>query len=759
MRRVAASTVAVLLLLGFGLLVPRAAAAAATAVVRLDPANSLITDGSADLVVTGTVAPDTTLSKATVSIGLSTHLVDTLGAVDSWYSGESRPPLATVGSSTLGKIPAGSSKTFSVTIPKAKLPAGYNLAALPLSITVAENGHTVTTQRSTVQVQRKTPTNPLALDLVVPLTLPADPALFGPAGDARTKAWAAAIGPGSRIDRLLTAFRGIEVTWLVDPAMLSPAAASDENVPAATEVAADTGPSTSSPSATSSSSSPSGSSTASTASSSTTTDSGSVTGSQDISTDSADLLAERLLGRLQSLGTGQSIWWTAYDDPDVTALSGSAQGRTLLTRRLAVALPSQLAELSTTRAILPVDDLTTSSLATITSTWRSAAGSGTKTGPVALLPLRTVANSSTAIQTDQRSLAGTSGALFYSDDLTADLTGADPAAGAARFLADTLAMYQQQPSRQRSVGVVLPRRTTASPETLAAAVRATTGAGWVKTRTAAAAEAALTKAPSATLLPRPQKAPSPAPVFPLSRELLATLDRQRHRMDVIAAILVDSDDVVSARTQALDVIGSTRWRGQPADLQTTSGLLGKGLRGIVEKVYVKPSSVNFFADSGKLPITIANDLNRPVHGISVELEPRKYLLRIKQQPDPVDLRAQSRSTLRAEVVAIAPGDVSVDVHLSDSAGRPVGTPDGVRQLKVSVRPTSSWIYWVLGIVAGLVLVIGLWRSLRRGPRRETLDPTTTAPTPHDAIVATDRPADRHDDRAEPRTRDEGTPDP
>ncbi|GAB3580067.1 DUF6049 family protein [Calidifontibacter terrae] len=788
MRAGAAWIVAVLLLLGFGLFLPGTAQATDTATVRLDPTASLISSGASDLVVKGTISSGSALSNATVAVNLSTRLVDTVSTVGSWYDGTSKPAMSQVGTTHVGPVTANGSASFTVTVPKAKLPTAYNLAALPMSITVSDGGRSVGSLRTTMELQRKAPTTPMALDVVVPLTLPADPALFGPTGDARTAAWVRAIGPGSRVNRLLTAFQGLPVTWVVDPALLEPAAASDVNVPAAPSVATDTqspapttsssAPTTTTPttttttatptttrptstSSTTSSGSPTASSTAaSTTSTSSTSESASASNSGftsvDISQDPAALLGQLLLGRLQQLGSGQSVWWTAYDDPDVSVLQTAS--KPLLQRRLAIALPSALSAISTTRVILPVDDLTTASLTAITSAWKSATGSS----PVALLPLRTVANSSSAIQTSQRKLSGTAGALFYSEDLTTDLTSTDPATGAQKFLANSLAIYQQFPSRQRSLSVVLPRSTTATPGTLAAAVRATTGADWMATRTTAQTDQALRSAPSATLLRTPQKPPAPAPATPLDHELLSILDRQRRRMDVISAILVDSDDVVTDRSRALDVVGSTRWRSHGSDLQATSGLLGDGLRGIVQKVYVKPSPVNFFADSGKLPLTITNDLNRPVHAISVELQPRKYLLRIKRQPAAVDLRAKSRTTLRAEVVAIAPGDVTVDVHLSDSAGRPVGTPNGVTQLKVSVRPTSSWIYWVLGIVAVLALVIGLLRSLRKGPRRQTVDPTTGTATPRDAIVAASRPAAVREDEPtdhDPRTPHEGTPDP
>jgi hypothetical protein len=45
---------------------------------------------------------------------------------------------------------------------------------------------------------------------------------------------------------------------------------------------------------------------------------------------------------------------------------------------------------------------------------------------------------------------------------------------------------------------------------------------------------------------------------------------------------------------------------------------------------------------------------------------------------------------------------------------------------VRVTPTGDWIYWGLGGLAGAILLLGIWRSVRRGPR-ETPQPTAAVP--------------------------------
>jgi len=67
-----------------------------------------------------------------------------------------------------------------------------------------------------------------------------------------------------------------------------------------------------------------------------------------------------------------------------------------------------------------------------------------------------------------------------------------------------------------------------------------------------------------------------------------------------------------------------------------------------------------------------------------------------------------------EVTSIAAGLVNVDAVLTTGNGTALGQD---AKLPVRVQPPATWIYWVLGGLAGIVLVLGTQRSLRRGSTR------------------------------------------
>jgi len=124
--------------------------------------------------------------------------------------------------------------------------------------------------------------------------------------------------------------------------------------------------------------------------------------------------------------------------------------------------------------------------------------------------------------------------------------------------------------------------------------------------------------------------------------------------------------------------------------------------------------VNFFADRGVLQVTVVNDLAVPVHDVHLTLTPAQPRLLIEQQPGPLKIGAKSRTNVPLDVTAIAAGLVPIEAVLTTPNGTPLGQN---ARVDVRVQPTSTWIYWVLGGLAGVVLVLGTYRSLRRGSTR------------------------------------------
>ena len=765
---------AALCLLPFG--ASRAVAAVSSSVrislIGNDPA---VSSPGQSVIVSGTLTNtgSATVDNPVVHLSINgERLLDTQSAARDWMSGKLDLPVQQVATGTTDPIAPGATTSFAVTIPGSKLKFSYGLASLPLAITVTDGRSSTAsairgTARSTLHQQNTTVVSPLRLTIVIPLTLPADPDLFGPSGATRTAAWERAVGPDSRVQRLLDAFEGMPVVFAVDPELLDPPAAADGNVPSATptptssSTSGTTQPSGGTSSAPSTDETQSGgttptpTSTAATGSDATnpadaatagaTGEESSASSSPSSSSSSAATptsptgriatAVEGLAARLAALDDPESVWWLPADDPDLVALHAAGQdGQALLRRDLTRALPDTASDISSTRVVIPVGD---ASRSVVTSAAKQLAGKGGDPA-IAVLPDRVIPAGSTATTTATHRVSGTSGVLTYDEGLSR-LFGASstsPGTQTGRLLTQSLAIYQQSPGSSRSLAIVAPRTGGANPTDLAARVGALETATWLRLRSGARTVASLGSAPKVTLLRQPRKG-TPYPVAParaITVAELRDLDLSRRQLAALQSVMVGGDEVLPQRTQALDIIGSTRWRGSVGRLASVADRDDAAVSSMLGKLSIRSSTINFFADSGDISVTIANDLNRPLHGVLLHLQPRKLFIQVPDAQKSVDIDANAHATTRFHIKAVGAGTVPVDALLHAPDGAPLGPPGAPSQLKINVHPTSGWIMWVLGALAALVLVIGLWRAARRGPRTASEATPAGEPTPEETIV-------------------------
>jgi hypothetical protein len=304
-----------------------------------------------------------------------------------------------------------------------------------------------------------------------------------------------------------------------------------------------------------------------------------------------------------------------------------------------------------------------------------------------------------------------------------------------QFLADSMALLGEWPgTRDRSVLVAAPRTFDGDPAVLRSLFAAVAAAPWLTTTTTdRILEASKKVDPEVLGLDRtPQSSPGPTPsaptggesptaadpltpgTSPLTVNQLRTMPQTQSAITGIASILDDGQLYGLRWTDAQDQVVSARWRGHPEGLRAVSAATSTAIRTVSRSVTVAPSSVNFFADQGVLPVTVVNALGVAIHDVHLKLTPAQPRLRIAQQPGPLRIGAKSRANVPLQVTAIAAGLVPIEAVLTTSNGTPLGKSALVN---VRVHPTSTWIYRVLGGLAGLVLILGTYRSLRQGSTR------------------------------------------
>jgi hypothetical protein len=531
--------------------------------------------------------------------------------------------------------------------------------ALPISI---ESGTSSLRTFAGYQVIKQY--QPMSIAWAVPLTLPPDADLFGPDGANRELAWAQAVGPQSRLGRILDATTDARVTWAVDPTL----------TPSLLPGAVDTSPATT----------------------------------------QEHLLRAALEGRIRDGASRHTPWVLPDTDADVAALVGASDSPSLVAALVSRATPVAQALGGRADVAWPSDPRTTSSTEGALSRLFGRTGLA---GEVTSASQRAVGPSGETPAAAQRSTSGVP-LLAYDAGLSALLArttaGDEGVLSTQQFVAESAALLNELPGTQgRSVFVAAPRTFDPDPTAARAFFAAAASIPWLTTTTtdaelSAARAAAPTQGAPVTLSAEPSTAAPPVLTSARVNGLEQTLDTVR------GVAQVREDGATFARTwaRATEQLASTRWRASPVGWNLVNGKIQAATRQTTTAVKVLAGTINFLADSGRLQITVTNGLDVPVRNIKVTVEASNPRLRIDSQPPILRIGAGSRATVSVGVTALAAGIVPLRTTLTTPDGTVIGQGADV---EVRVTPTGNWVYWALGGLAGVVLLLGIIRSFTRRP--------------------------------------------
>ena len=640
-------------------------AAAAQAVVQLTGVSPAVVAPGQPLVVTGTIRNDgdTPLARPTVRV-VAGAFDNTRAAVRDWAVQTGPAQGDVVGQARLkGNVAPGTAAGFRISIDGiASRRADATYGAVPLS--VETTGSAV---RTFAGYQRIKQYQPMAISWAVPLTLDPDPDLFGTGGTARETAWTSALDSSSRVTRVLDATQDAPVTWALDPS-LTPSLLPDP------------------------------------------IDSG-APGTQELA------LRTATESRITAQAGRHTPWVLPDTDADLGAVAGQS-GATGLVRDL-VERSADVAETLDGRSDIawPADGTYTSRAESgLRQLFRVPALAAQVTSS-SVLPFGLTGLTPGA---SQRSTSGLP--LLAYDDSLSSLLGRTTSAqesvlSTQQFIADSAALLGELPGTSgRSVFVVAPRSFNPDPEatrrffdtvqTLPWLTPSTTNAQLAAARRTAPTDAAPVTRPTAPVT-RGSK-----PVLTATRT--AELERTLRTVRGVAQIRDDGDEFARAWTRAAEQLLSTRWRSAPTAWNTLSGRVTAATRQTTTAVKVSAGTINFLADSGRLQITVTNDLDVPVENVKLAVEASNPRLRIDSQPSVLRIGPRSRATVNVSVTALAAGLVPLRTTLTTPDGTVVGQGADVQ---VRVTPTGNWVYLVLGGVAALVLALGIVRTVRRRPSR------------------------------------------
>ena len=571
---------------------------------------------------------------------------------------------------TLEDIAPGDSATFTMEVGVDALAPDLTAGSVWVSLQTEE-----TAVHTFIGVHRAKEYVPLQVVWGTPLLLPSDRRLLDEPSADRTEAWEEAVGPESRLARLTEAPPAADEAWILDPSLLALPPDPPETVPASQGTA--------------------------------------MTEELDLRSTWAGTLRE-------NLSPEQTIVLPEADADVATATRSEDAAATVTPRIEAGEDAAEQLEahggvlwpadgLVTARRADALTRLTESTATMLTDTSALAPGGFTPTG---------------AARTEH----GTR--LLVSDEILSDLAGGlsspeDAVLARQRLVAETSAILGERPGTSRTVLVTPDRGTEPDPEAWAALRGATGEIPWLQPGSLdGLLEEVDGASPEAT--PRTARQIAQAtgeettPPAVLTEDSAATILTDTASMGVFASVRDDGEVWQQWVEPALAQLTSTRWRREPETYATLQSDLTDEVTLGRDDVVVSSGEVNFFADTGRLQITIVNETDVRLTNLTVEVDSSTPSFRIQQPTQPLTIGPDGRQKVTVQATALAAGRTPVHVVVSTPDGRELSR---TATLEVLMRPTGETVYWVIGGVALALLGAGTWRSVRR--RRQ---PTTTEDT-------------------------------
>ena len=714
--------------------------------VEVDKINPEVISPGSDITVEGTITNTSTetLSGFDVRVSLQSRSQSSVELLKDWLVFDDSSYSYVAHTEQLNhSLAAGASMRFSLNIRASQLPsaAGNNWGARGMEVTVT-SGELVSSDRAIAVWSPTTQVQPTKVTTVIPLTASAmqmRELLALQSGAAFTPSQSDGFSPnacitGDKVDLKLATTqmrtRTIEILnaansqtiVAVDPYLLSAlgatAAAVNQKTADATP-SATASPTASAPataSANTENSTPSATASATPSASATPAPTQSSTqNAKAVEAQQVAALNQALAGALKRGG----IIALPPMDADLVALShvstGAAQIREAINQSKAMVGRDQL--LSGARA-----DVAISSSLELDQTYLDAVKGQVSTvisPPDALYPAGDLdyIPDSTAFLNNQRVLIpdqtlseSVSGVLTTYEGFLGNLTDFD-----ARQLArgTTAVITRQRPDQVRHVLLMVERDSASNMDVkdLNDRLSAINNSWSTPAPLAELEQLASTKASDGTEIEREPLPVSSTDPYRINEQELATASKTVSTTQNMVSIYNEPAKIAGSTLRLTEVATSSAWRQGKFmvvidDVGCRNKIIGNMLRTLPS------STINLIDSSAHLPVRVSNDTSQPAK-VTIHLRPSRSLLRSKGDTTAV-IPANSQTTVMVPVNAVGSGDIDVKVSMKNALGQPVGSSSTVH---MRVRANwESWFTWGLGSVFSVLMVAGIFRTIRRGRR-------------------------------------------
>ncbi|MGW8377775.1 DUF6049 family protein [Streptomyces sp. ODS28] len=272
-----------------------------------------------------------------------------------------------------------------------------------------------------------------------------------------------------------------------------------------------------------------------------------------------------------------------------------------------------------------------------------------------------------------------------------------------KFLADTQALTDQVPTKQRDI-VVAPQRmpTAAQAQAMAAALSAlNTNGHWTEGSDLSDAAKAKPDPNASRQVPSPASYPSSLRKQELPRSAYEELRHTKGTLEYFQGILTLDYRVITPFGTAMDRAVSNSWRGHPRSAEQFRQSVQSYLTGLTKKVHlIQKSPITLSGRSATIPVTVQNNLVQGVDGLELRLQSSRRIGLDVGEAKQVRVDGGHSQSVKFDTTANANGRSYVTAQLYTKDGRPYGKP-----MRFQVNVTSITGTVLLVIAGGILLVV------------------------------------------------------
>ena len=281
-----------------------------------------------------------------------------------------------------------------------------------------------------------------------------------------------------------------------------------------------------------------------------------------------------------------------------------------------------------------------------------------------------------------------------------------------RFLAETALIAQALPADQSARAVVAAPssvRWAPTASLLSPLLRATRTAPWLS---ALSLQDLLTAPTSSTSRQRAGYS-SHARDAELGEDYMLRVSRLNARLDVLSSIIDDPTGISEPFAEALLRSESSAWRTEPLAGERLLTSISEGLDEETARVRVlSVGTITFSGDTGRVPVTITNELDRSVT-VGLDLRGRPAL-RLSSEPlTGIRIEAGKMASVDIEARVVGGDPLTVDVQLLGPEGESYGKPATITVTSTAYARAAAWVVAAAFLAILVFVVVGVTRRIRK----------------------------------------------